>query len=417
MAMQALREVARTLVAGDKGLLAMDESVPTLHKRFAKLGIPQTEEARRAYRELLATTPGLSDSISGAILFDETMRQTTKAGAPIVKVLADAGIIPGVKVDAGAKDLAGHPLEKVSEGLDGLRDRLKAYVQLGARFAKWRAVIAIGETIPSRACVEANAHALARYAALCQEAGLVPVVEPEALMDGDHTLDRCRQTTETVLRCVFDQLAVQGVTLEAMILKPNMIVPGLACAKQETVEEVADATVESSLAGGPRGGSGDRVPVGRPIERTRLRPAQRDERQVQGSGAARALGAGVFLRPRDSAARLGYLGRQGGQRGGGAEILSPSRRVQSGRAARRIRCVDGSVGGLTRGRLAAPPKIVSRVSTTRSIAAIRSPSAAMEFRSDYVRKTHHLHRRNAARPGGTPWPISWSRAIMSSTST
>jgi fructose-bisphosphate aldolase class I len=247
MTMQALREVARALVAGDKGLLAMDESVPTIHKRFAKLGIPQTEEARRAYRELLATTPGLGESISGAILFDETMRQTTKAGAPIVKVLADAGIIPGIKVDAGAKDLAGHPGEKVSEGLDGLRDRLKAYVRLGARFAKWRAVIAIGETIPSRACIEANAHALARYAALCQEAGLVPVVEPEALMDGDHTLDRCRKTTETVLRCVFDQLAVQGVTLEAMILKPNMIVPGLACAKQETVEEVADATVESLM--------------------------------------------------------------------------------------------------------------------------------------------------------------------------
>jgi fructose-bisphosphate aldolase class I len=251
MAMQALREVARALVAGDKGLLAMDESVPTIHKRFAKAGIPQTEEARRAYRELLATTPGLSESISGAILFDEAMRQTTKAGAPIVKVLADAGIIPGIKVDAGAKDLAGHPGERVSEGLDGLRDRLKAYVQLGARFAKWRAVIAIGETIPSRACVEANSHALARYAALCQEAGLVPVVEPEALMDGGHTLDRCRQTTEEVLRCVFDQLAVQGVTLEAMILKPNMIVPGLACAKQETVEEVADATVESLMRAVP----------------------------------------------------------------------------------------------------------------------------------------------------------------------
>jgi fructose-bisphosphate aldolase class I len=247
MATQALREVARALVAGDKGLLAMDESVPTLHRRFAKLGIPQTEEARRAYRELLATTPGLGESISGAILFDETMRQTTKAGAPIVKVLADAGIIPGIKVDAGATDLAGHPGEKVSEGLDGLRGRLKAYVQLGARFAKWRAVIAIGERIPSRACIEANANALARYAALCQEAGLVPVVEPEALMDGDHTLDRCRKTTEEVLRSVFSELAVQGVELEAMILKPNMIVPGLACAKQETVEEVADATVQSFM--------------------------------------------------------------------------------------------------------------------------------------------------------------------------
>ncbi|MGD0641850.1 MAG: class I fructose-bisphosphate aldolase [Roseiarcus sp.] len=247
MATQTLRQVAQALVAGDRGLLAMDESVPTIHRRFAKVGIPQTEEARRAYRELLATTPGLGESVSGAILFSETLRQATKAGAPIVKVLTDAGIIPGVKVDGGAKDLALHPGEKVSEGLDGLRDRLKAYFQLGARFAKWRAVIAIGENMPSRACIEANAHALARYAALCQEAGLVPVVEPEVLMDGDHTLERCRRATEKTLRSVFNHLAVQGVTLEAMILKANMILPGLACPKQETVDEVADATVESLL--------------------------------------------------------------------------------------------------------------------------------------------------------------------------
>ena len=184
---QELIDTARALVADDKGLLAMDESNPTCNKRFAKLGIPQTVEARRAYRELIVTTPGLGESISGAILYDETIRQQKKDGTPFVKVITDAGIIPGIKVDTGAKDLAGHPGEKITEGLDGLRDRLAEYFQMGARFAKWRAVIAVGDGIPSRGCIEANAHALARYAALCQEAGLVPVVEPEVLMDGEHT--------------------------------------------------------------------------------------------------------------------------------------------------------------------------------------------------------------------------------------
>jgi len=244
MKSQAILETAQALVAGDKGLLAMDESVPTCDRRFAALGIPQTDEARRAYRELIVTTPNLGDCISGAILFDQTMHQETKAGIPFVKVLIDAGIIPGVKVDAGAKDLAGHPGEKVTEGLDGLRERLAQYAQMGARFAKWRAVIVLGDGIPSRSCIEANAQALARYAALCQEAGLVPIVEPEVLMDGDHTLARCAAITEEVLRAVFDQLYAQRVTLEGMLLKPNMVVPGLACGAQATVDEVADATVK-----------------------------------------------------------------------------------------------------------------------------------------------------------------------------
>jgi fructose-bisphosphate aldolase class I len=178
---------AKALVADDKGLLAMDESNPTCNRRFAKLNIPQTVEARRAYRELIVTAPGLGESISGAILFDETIRQQTKDGAPFLKVLTDAGIIPGIKVDTGAKDLAAHPSEKITEGLDGLRDRLKEYFQMGARFAKWRAVITIGDGLPSRSGLEANAHALARYATLCQEAGLVPIVEPEVLMDGNHS--------------------------------------------------------------------------------------------------------------------------------------------------------------------------------------------------------------------------------------
>ena len=198
---------------------------------------------RRTYRELIITTPGLNESISGAILSDETIRQQKKDGTPFVDVIADTGIMPGIKVDAGAKDLAGHPEEKISEGLDGLRERLLEYVQLGARFAKWRAVIVIGDSIPSRGCIEANAQALARYAGLCQEAGLVPVVEPEVMMDGGHTLERCFQVTEEVLHTVFDQLYRQRVMLEGMLLKPNMVLPGLACPKQETVDEVADATV------------------------------------------------------------------------------------------------------------------------------------------------------------------------------
>ena len=248
---QELIDTARALVADDKGLLAMDESNPTCNKRFARLGIPQTEEARRTYRELIVTTPGLGESISGAILYDETIRQQKKDGTPFVTAIVDAGIIPGIKVDAGAKDMAGHPGEKVTEGLDGLRDRLAEYFHMGARFAKWRAVIAVGDGIPSRACVKANAHALARYAALCQEAGLVPVVEPEVLMDGDHTLERCGEVTEEVLRTVFNQLYIQQVMLEGMILKPNMVLPGLTCPRQESVDEVADATVTCFLRAVP----------------------------------------------------------------------------------------------------------------------------------------------------------------------
>jgi fructose-bisphosphate aldolase class I len=231
-------DTAKAMVANDKGLLAMDESNPTCNKRFAVLGIPQVAEARRAYRELIVTTPHLGECISGVILYDETIRQKTKDGTPFVKVITNAGIIPGIKVDTGAKELAGHPHEKITEGLDGLRERLVEYSQMGARFAKWRAVITVGDGIPSRGCIEANAQALARYAALCQEAGLVPVVEPEVLMDGEHTLERCCDVTEEVLRAVFNQLYTQRVMLEGMILKPNMVLPGLTCPKQEEVKEV-----------------------------------------------------------------------------------------------------------------------------------------------------------------------------------
>lgn len=247
MTLQSLNETARALTANDKGLLAMDESNPTCNKRFAAVGIPQTVEARRAYREMIVTAAGLEDCISGAILFDETIRQQKRGGSAFITVLVDAGIIPGIKVDLGARPLAGHPNEKVTEGLDGLRDRLQEYVRMGARFAKWRAVIAIGEGIPTWGCIHANAHALARYAALCQEAGLVPIVEPEVLMDGDHTLEECREATDKTLRIVFSELYSQRVMLEGTILKPNMVLPGAACAKQATVEEVADATVNSLL--------------------------------------------------------------------------------------------------------------------------------------------------------------------------
>jgi fructose-bisphosphate aldolase class I len=200
---------------------------------------------------MIVTTEGLGKCISGAILYDETIRQQKKDGTSFVIAIKDAGIIPGIKVDIGAKDMAGHSGEKITEGLDGLRDRLREYFQIGARFAKWRAVIAIGNGIPSRGCIEANAHALARYAALCQEEGFVPIIEPEILMDGDHSLEQCFEVTEEVLRTVFSQLYKQRVTLEGMILKPNMVLPGLACPKQESVDEVADVTIECLLRAVP----------------------------------------------------------------------------------------------------------------------------------------------------------------------
>ena len=241
---QTLKATARELVAGDRGLLAMDESISTCNKRFAALGIAQTPEMRRAWRDLLATTPRLPEAISGAILADETIRQQTLAGVPFARALADAGIVPGIKVDAGTHPLAGCDGEVVTEGLDGLRERFAEYAELGARFAKWRAVIRIGAALPSGACIAANAHALARYAALSQEAGLVPIVEPEVLMDGDHTLARCAEVTAATQRAVFSELAAQRVLLEGMLLKPNMVLPGKEAADPGDAEAVAAATLE-----------------------------------------------------------------------------------------------------------------------------------------------------------------------------
>ncbi len=248
---QTLIDTAKAMVAEGKGLLAMDESTPTCDKRFKALGIPTTVELRRTYRELIVTTPDLGRWISGVILYDETIRQATAAGVPFLKIITDAGIIPGIKVDAGAKLLAGHSGEKITEGLDGLRERLAEYAGMGARFAKWRAVITIGDGIPTGGCIAANAHALARYAALCQEANIVPIVEPEVLMEGTHTLEQCREQTEATLHAVFAELIAQRVLLEGMILKPNMVLPGLKCPDQKSAEEVADATMNCLLRSVP----------------------------------------------------------------------------------------------------------------------------------------------------------------------
>jgi fructose-bisphosphate aldolase class I len=238
-----LEATARALVAEGKGILAADESFPTIEKRFRSIDVPSTEVNRRAYRELLFTTPGIGEHISGVILFDETIRQATASGTPFVEVLAGQGVVPGIKVDTGAKPLAGAPGERITEGLDGLRDRLGEYRELGARFTKWRAVITIGDGIPSRLCLEANAETLSRFAALSQEAGLVPIVEPEVLMDGDHTIERCFEVTEAALHATFAALHAQRVVYEQTLLKPNMVLCGSGCPEPAGVEEVARETV------------------------------------------------------------------------------------------------------------------------------------------------------------------------------
>lgn len=238
-----LESTARAMVSPGKGILAMDESTPTMGKRLKEVGLENEESVRRAYREMLLTTPRLGEHISAVILFDETIRQTTTTGIPLIDVVYEQGIIPGIKVDAGAKDFSGHPGEKITEGLDGLRDRLIEYHQLGARFAKWRAVITIGNGIPSRACIEANAHALARYAGLCQEANMVPIVEPEVLIDGNHTIEHCFEATEETQHALFDQLYRLGVHLPGVILKASMVLSGKECSVKADVDEVARETI------------------------------------------------------------------------------------------------------------------------------------------------------------------------------
>jgi fructose-bisphosphate aldolase class I len=239
----ALEETARAMVAEGKGILAADESNATMTKRLEAVGIDSTPESRRGFRGLMFTAEGAADHISGVIMYDETLRQASDDGTPFPELLASAGILPGIKVDTGVKPLAGFPGETVTEGLDGLRGRLGEYRELGARFAKWRAAIGIGVDRPTHGCIEANAHALARYAGLCQEAGIVPIVEPEVLMDGEHTIDRSEEPTAAVLRTVFAQLAEQRVLLEGIVLKPNMLLSGYDCPEQAGVEEVAERTL------------------------------------------------------------------------------------------------------------------------------------------------------------------------------
>ena len=243
MSIEDLESIALAMVAPGKGIIAVDESTNTITKRLTAVGLDSTEEVRRAYREMLLTAPGLSEHISGAILYDETIRQSTQDGVPFTTVMKKAGIIPGIKVDKGPQPLAGFPGDVVTEGLDGLRPRLQEYAKLGAQFAKWRAVINISEDNPSSTAIEANCHVLARYAALCQEAGLVPMVEPEVIMDGDHTIEVSYEVHEAVLRSLFNALYEQNVMLEGVILKVSMVVPGKQCEEQASVEEVAEATV------------------------------------------------------------------------------------------------------------------------------------------------------------------------------
>jgi fructose-bisphosphate aldolase class I len=244
MSTPSMEAIAKAMVAPGKGILAADESTGTIEKRFKSINVENTEENRRAYRDLLFTAKGIGQYISGAILFDETLRQKSADGAPFPQLLEKHGVIPGIKVDAGAKDMALCPGETVTEGLDGLTKRCAEYVKLGAKFAKWRAVITIGAGIPSAACITANAHALARYAAICQVTGLVPIVEPEVLMDGDHTIERCEEVTEWTLRETFAALANQRVAYERMVLKPSMVVAGASCPKQASVTEVAERTLK-----------------------------------------------------------------------------------------------------------------------------------------------------------------------------
>ncbi len=245
---QDLASIALAMVAPGKGILAADESSPTIKKRFDSIGAESTEDTRRTYREMLFTTADMADYISGVILFDETIRQSCSDGTPFAKYLADLGVVPGIKVDKGAKPLAGFPGETVTEGLDGLRERLEEYYSFGARFSKWRAVITIGDAIPSDFCLFANAHALARYAALCQEAKIVPIVEPEVLMDGGHTLERCEAVTGAALTVLFEQLEAHRVDLTGIVLKPNMVISGTECRDRAGVQEVAEATVRCLMA-------------------------------------------------------------------------------------------------------------------------------------------------------------------------
>jgi fructose-bisphosphate aldolase class I len=334
--MSDLEKIARAMVAPHRGILAADESSPTIKKRFDSIKVESTEENRRAYREILFTTPRAEEFISGVILYEETLRQKASDGTPFPKLLESRGILPGIKVDKGTKALAGAPDEKITEGLDGLRERIAEYRGLGARFAKWRAVITIGDGIPSDLCLDANAHALARYAAICVEGGIVPIVEPEVLMDGAHTIERCYEVTERTLRRLYAELYASRVPLEQTILKPNMVLSGTECARQAGVREVAEQTLRC-----PGGRARDRLPVGRPERRGRDGAPERDEPDRR-----RALGALVLLRARAPGRAAQGLGRTPREPRRGAARLLPPRPLQRRRAHGLLHARDGAPGGL-----------------------------------------------------------------------
>ena len=318
-----LNATARALVAKNRGILAADESTSTIKKRFDTIKLESTEENRRAYREMLFTAPGAQEYISGVIMYDETLRQKTKDGVPFPAYLAQHGMVPGIKVDMGAKPLAGFPGETITEGLDGLRERFAEYHKLGARFAKWRAVIDIGSGIPSRYAIDANAEALARYAALCQEAGIVPIVEPEVLMDGAHTLERCEEVTNVVLDSVFEHLFAARVFLEGMMLKPNMVIPGKKCPQQATPEQVAEATVRTLKRQVPSAVPGIAFLSGgqSPVEATAA--FELDE-----CGGSVAVGADIQLRTGAAGGCAQRLGRKAGRICGRPEGAVRAREAQ-----------------------------------------------------------------------------------------
>jgi fructose-bisphosphate aldolase class I len=318
-----LQDIAAKMVAPGQGILAADESTGTIKKRFDSINVESTADTRRDYREMLfRSDDAMKNHISGVILFDETLRQSANDGTPLVDLLKASGSVPGIKVDAGAKDMAGHPGEKVTEGLDGLRERLAEYHDLGARFAKWRGVIDIAGHMPSWGCIKANAHALARYAALCQEAGIVPIVEPEVLMDGpdaSHDIERCFHVTRWTLQTVFSELAEARVSLEGMVLKPNMVIAGKNAEKQASAEEVAAMTVRCLKANRAQRRAGHRVPVRRAVRRTGHPSPVPDE------PARPALGPDLLLWPRPAGRSPEGLGRQGRKRSRRAGRLHPPR--------------------------------------------------------------------------------------------
>ena len=319
--------------------MAADESTSTILKRFNTIKLESTEENRRAYREMLFTTPGAGEFISGVILFDETIRQKTKDGVPFPAYLSKHGMIPGIKVDTGAKPLAGFPGETITEGLDGLRERLAEYYKLGARFAKWRAVIDIGAGIPSRYAISANAEALARYAALCQEAGIVPIVEPEVLMDGDHPIARCEEVTEGVLQTVFDHLFAARIFLEGMVLKPNMVIAGKKSAQKSSPEQVAEATDAHAEAARALGGPGHRVSIGR-SESHRGDPALEPD---ECHGAA-PLGAHLQLWTRVAGHGAARLGRHRSRVPGRPEAAVHAREAEWPSRGRHLQAGHGNRG-------------------------------------------------------------------------